>query len=164
VAGDDPEIMVGMVYSFRHKKTRQGGPGFNYHSAIVTLGALGMERISRIANRIFQNSWGRLAVLYSALCAFLAIVSAWGDRNPISSFGLWLISNLIYLPALFAPFGIAAWIGSETYKKTGYIWIGWLVGIVSAVTFSYLTAAILSHMPGIGWRFSSLLSTRDNGY
>jgi len=123
-----------------------------------------MNKLRSIALSVSQDAWGRVAIVYVALCAFLAICSAWGVRHFVSSFVLWLITNLIYLPTIFAPFAAAAWAGIKVSKLSRNVWVGWAVGILLAVLLSACATWLVSHIPGIGWRFSRMLSTRDGDY
>lgn len=85
-----------------------------------------------------------------------AYVSAWDERRVIAAFiELFIAYVLVYGNPVLSGIG-GYLLGNKVYLKTRKKWLGWVVGILTAVIIVASLAYICSKIPGVGWRIDKI--------
>jgi hypothetical protein len=107
---------------------------------------------------------GAIVSIILAVSFLDAIRRAWGSSHPASSFFLWWLTGALYLPLIVSPFAAAIYCGMKAGKKSGQVWLGWIVGLALAFVFSGVVTWAITEIPGIGWRFRAFLEASGDDY
>ncbi|MFA0921644.1 hypothetical protein ALP73_200065 [Pseudomonas coronafaciens pv. garcae] len=123
-----------------------------------------MQYLKSLFEKHRHGPWRAILGGYGILCLFSGIGSAWGNYHFVSSALLWTLTHALYLPFLFGFFFASVWVGMTIGRVSRLQILGWIAGIATAFTLVWLISKGISHIPGIGWRFTALLDHASGDY
>jgi hypothetical protein len=123
-----------------------------------------VDYIRRFIDKHRHGMWKEILIGYAILCLLSGVVSAWGSRHFVSSFALWTLTHALYLPVIFACLGLSIWVGVCAGKLSRLTVIGWVAGIAAFAIVSWAITNFAGQIPGIGWRFMTVLNSPHSDY
>lgn len=123
-----------------------------------------VDSIRRFIEKHRYVRWKEILIGYAILCLLSGVASAWGSRHFLSSFFLWSLTHALYLPFLFFCLGFSYFAGAYAGRISRLVAVGWIVGIAALLIVTWTIPDLIGKIPGIGWRFLSVLSSQHADY